>query len=180
MQQCAFVITTRYINQMSRRWDCSPLVEENRRNPLNSRVYYHLLNFPMSLGNPFGYFGHPHNTQFWQQLATVAPPFPFPWVRSTAWLDRWTVERTIQAMPDDSYVLCDQQGFWILFGDRQEFERGLARPPSTLFPAPYSIWTHIEVCGEERLARMKGLSDLTDFLGRYLLRPGRNTCNAQV
>src|SRR5215467_2946502 len=131
----------------------------------------------MSLGNPFGYFGHPHNKQFWQHLATGAQVFL--WCE-LAWLGRWTVERTIQAMPDGSYVLCDQQGFWIFFGDCQEFERGLARPPSTLFPATYSVWTHIEVCGEERLARMKGLSDLTDFLGRYLLRPGRNTCNAQV
>jgi len=54
------------------RWDCSPLFEGNRRNPLNSRAYCHLLVSPMSVGDPFRPFGHPHIGTIWQQLATVA------------------------------------------------------------------------------------------------------------
>jgi hypothetical protein len=43
--------------------------------------------------------------------------------------------------------------------------RAAWRAAESLFPAAYGIWTPIEVRGEERLACMKSLTDLTDFLG---------------
>jgi len=46
-------------------------LKKTEEKPLNSRVYCHLLIFPMSLRNPLGFFGHPYNAPFWQQLATV-------------------------------------------------------------------------------------------------------------
>jgi hypothetical protein len=47
------------------------LLKKTEEKPLNSRVYCHLLIFPMSLRNPSRFFGHPYNAPFWQQLATV-------------------------------------------------------------------------------------------------------------
>src|SRR5271154_3131493 len=46
-------------------------LKKTEEKPLNSRVYCHLLIFPMSLRNPLRFFGHPYNALFWQQLATV-------------------------------------------------------------------------------------------------------------
>jgi len=46
-------------------------LKKTEEKPLNSRVYCYLLIFPMSLRNPLGFFGHPYNAPFWQQLATV-------------------------------------------------------------------------------------------------------------
>ena len=47
-------------------------LKKTEEKPLNSRVYCHLLIFPMSLRNPWRSFGHPYNALFWQQLATVS------------------------------------------------------------------------------------------------------------
>src|SRR2546425_11625804 len=47
-------------------------LKKTEERPLNALGYCHLLIPLMSLENPFGFFGHPHNASFWQQLATVS------------------------------------------------------------------------------------------------------------
>jgi len=49
-----------------------------------------------------------------------------------------------------------EQGFGILLGDHQEFERGLARAASALLPTADGVGADVEEGGEERLAGIEG------------------------
>ncbi len=44
-----------------------------------------------------------------------------------------------------------EQGFGVLLGDHQEFERGLARAAGALLPTAYGVGAHVQGRGEQRL-----------------------------
>ena len=61
-----------------------------------------------------------------------------------------------------------EQGFGVLLGDYQEFERGLARGAGALLPTAHGVGADVREGGEERMAGIKGQADAANFLWRDL------------